>query len=37
METDTSREPEGLGRKVNSKVPQKPKEGTFASDRLAKN
>lgn len=37
METDTSREPEGLGRKVNSKAPQKPKEGTFASDRLAKN
>lgn len=37
METDTSRESEGLGRKVNSKAPQKPKEGTFASGRLAKN
>ena len=37
MEIDSSREPNGPEAKVNFKGPQKPKQGTLTSDRLAKN
>ena len=37
METDSSREPNGPEAKLNFKGPQKPKQGTLTSDRLAKN